>query len=692
MSPSVTIRRLIAATVLAAIAACTPGLPGHLQGIVTPTKHAVPFKAEGDYLRVFDGTSYRPLFIKGMNLGLGTPGTTAGELALSTDQYTRWLERMSQLGVNTLRVYTLHFPRFYEALAVHNGRHPEKPIYLLHGIWLDEEERHHDLYSLTESFDQSIRDVVDAVHGKGNIMPRHGRGHGAYFVDVSPWVMGYIIGREIHGYEVKETNRAHPDRTSYQGQMLSMASGNPSEVWLAERLDTVISYEQNTYGVQRPVSASSWPTIDPITHPTENPHQSQEDIAQIDLTGLDATRASAGFFASYHAYPYYPDFINDDPGYRSTTDHQGPNSYLGYLKDLKRHYAKVPFVVAEFGVPSSWGNAHYAHSGMDHGGHDEAEQGQMAGRMLQNIYDAKAAGGIWFAWMDEWWKSTWIVDPLQFPRESTPFWHNVTSPEENFGLIAFDLGLPAFQTLQEGSGRVQKVDVAADAEFFHARLTLGSALNEGESLSIGFDTYRNDLGESQLPGGETTSRRHEFALVLQAPKEAQLYVTEAYDLFRIWDEQRPEPKAYQSTATDGAPWHELTWKNTREHSSLDGSLVAAEKTFPIGRLRVKGPLDSDSSMDAVRLSGNTVTIRLPWSMLQVVDPTQRHVMHDEPQTPERESAISEGIALSIWLLGEQLETPRYAWSFWHDAPATREREKPSMALFGEALKALPDFL
>jgi hypothetical protein len=124
--------------------------------------------------------------------------------------------------------------------------------------------------------------------------------------------------------------------------------------------------EERKYSVRRPVSFSSWPTLDPLDHPTEI--FTDEDAACFDLTRITLNLPEPGIFASYHAYPYYPNFISEQSSYLSFSDADGPNSYLGYLNDLKNHYSSMPLVIAEFGVPSSWGSAHQSFSGMHHGG------------------------------------------------------------------------------------------------------------------------------------------------------------------------------------------------------------------------------------------------------------------------------------------------------------------------------------
>jgi len=177
-----------------------------------------------------------------------------------------------------------------------------------------------------------------------------------------------------------------------------------------------VDYENTNYGTQRPVSASSWPTLDPIHHGEE--WNRDEDTAFIDLSKIELTNAPAGFFISYHAYPYYPDFISDQSSYQNYSDDYGPNSYLGYLTEMKSHYEDFPLIIAEYGVPSSWGVAHYTSNGMNHGGFDEYGQGETDIRMLHTMQEANCGGGIQFAWIDEWFKRTWVTDLLDYHSTS----------------------------------------------------------------------------------------------------------------------------------------------------------------------------------------------------------------------------------------------------------------------------------
>ena len=654
----------------------------------------VPYSTTADYLTIWNGTAYEPIFLKGMNLGVGVPGTSPGELAVTSDQYARWLNRMGEMGINSLRIYTLHYPRFYEEFARYNLEHPEAPIYLLQGIWLDEENPTGtlDLTGLTESFDIGIGEVIDCVHGQGELDHRFGRAYGTYTVDVSQWVLGWIIGREISPWEVMETNERHPELRAYYGENLNLSSGTPSEVWAAARVDKVISYERGHYGYDRPVSMSSWPTLDPLTHPTEGSNR-HEDVAVMDLGNLELINAPGGYFATFHAYPYYPDFVSEDPDYRQYSDSYGPNNYLGYLHALKAHYSNIPLFIGEFGVPSSWGNAHYSYSGMDHGGHSEEDQGKWDARMLRNMYDSQCAGGALFAWMDEWWKRTWITDQIDFPRERRMFWHNVTAAEQNFGLVTFEEEPPDWEEWPPvlGTGRIRGIQADWDAKFFHLKISLSEPLAYGETITVGYDTYRDDLGESMLPDGVSTGRRSEISLVVTSPDYAQLYVTPSYDLFAIYHFWLTEPyQRFRSEPSDGDPWIPVRWMNGDEHGSDSGEFFFEATTFDIGKLKVRNNSDEPSNLDAVIIGFGTIYIQIPWILLNFTDPTTLTVMHDNRDTLEHETVQTQGIAVSVSFYGELLETDRFVWPSWNEAPPTTEREKKSLEIFAEGVRSIPD--
>lgn len=652
--------------------------------ISTAQENILPYSTDSTSLTVWNGEQYVPITVKGMNLGVAVPGTFPSELKATKEQYWSWFTKIREAGYNTLRVYTLHYPRFYQVLDSFNRAHAADPLLLFHGVWLEEELAgyNNDLYYIENAFSTEIMDNVNCVHGNNVIAQRPGKAYGTYDTDISQWVLGYIIGREVHPEEVLHTNELYPDRTSFQGVYLSVEDVHASETFIVKMLDLLINYEDENYKTQRPVSFSSWPTLDPLSHPQE-PNRF-EDTAHIDISKVDHSRAKAGLFVSYHAYPYYPDFMSREPAYQEYYDFMGQNSYLGYLTKMKEFYSGLPLIIAEFGVPSSWGIAHYAQSGMNHGGFSEKEQGELDIRMFQNQIEAGCAGGIQFSWIDEWFKRTWITDPMDYLADRRILWQNMLSAEQNFGIIGFRKTNNDFQTWETfcPTCAVSKMDAKADFAYLNLRLHTPEVFPITDTLWIALDTYNAALGESVLPNGKTVPNRSEFGLMITHYK-AELYVTQAYDLFGIWHGTSTPEQLYHSIPTDGAPWQLVRLKNNAPDQEVQfiGSMQVNRLDLP------------PSSMDAVTITPGYIDIKLPWTMINVLDPSMLRVIHDNRNTATREDTISDGIAATVFYHGQEF-TPatRYAWETWNHALNTEEYLKQSYLIIQDRLPLLPGAL
>ncbi|MHC1732467.1 MAG: T9SS type A sorting domain-containing protein [Bacteroidales bacterium] len=675
---------------------------------VLKQKNPMPFTVAGNHIARFGDGEYNPMILKGINLGSSPPGYFPGEIAyaITPETYERWIERIVDAGFNTIRVYTLHPPVFYEKLAEYNQRHQERPLLLFQGIWLEEIEDGsdplaYDLIRRRSAFSSEISEVIDCINGNADIAFRYGKAYGIYRTDVSQWTAGYIIGREVAPQEIDSTNKFHPGMASYSGTRFSISSGTTAEAFIAEMLDRVAVFEEQKYSVSRPVSFSSWPTLDPLEHPTEI--FTDEDVASFDITKI-SRNGGPGLFASYHAYPYYPNFISQQPSYLGFSDSQGPNSYLGYLTAMKNHYSSMPLVIAEFGVPSSWGSAHQSYSSMHHGGYSERQQGEKNMRMMHNMLDAGCAGGFMFAWMDEWFKRTWIVlyqeaygvgsGPSTVPTRQ--LWHNETSPEQCFGLLAFDQKETApfipYNTDQP-AGPVSSVRATHDEGFLYLEITASADLTPSDEFMVAFDTYLGNTGELTLPGGATLGNRAEFLLTFALEDDTALHhVTQAYDMngltvrFNLTD---PAVQKFRSTTTDGDPWKVMRWIN-------DGF----ELTYhDIGKVPLEHAATfTGGNRAAVAWDGRKINIRLPWTMLHFFDPTQMTVndgavSYDGGYNFEIITAQSDGIAVSVWHNGTVTNaTNRYSWPKWLTVPQTVEREKASLHVIEAGLATIPDYL
>ena len=207
--------------------------------------------------------------IKGVNLGAGIPGHFATEYAIDKKTYKRWFKQIQEMGANTIRVYTILSPEFYNAFYEYN-KNNEKPLYLLHGVWVDDYIQNSKIDAYSDLFMEKLLDdskiMTDVIHGRKYIAPNNDFSSGLYTRDISKWVIGYILGVEWEDVTVAYTDynrKVEP----YIGKYLSVKE-NASTFTnvLAYVGDQVIEYETEKYGQQRLIAFSNWPTTDPFKY------------------------------------------------------------------------------------------------------------------------------------------------------------------------------------------------------------------------------------------------------------------------------------------------------------------------------------------------------------------------------------------------------------------------------------------
>ncbi|MFO7650221.1 MAG: polysaccharide deacetylase family protein, partial [bacterium] len=666
--------------------------------------------------------SWQKLFVVGVNLGAALPGHYPTEFGATRADYERWLEQMGEAGFNVVRAYTILPPEFYEALARHNFSNSERPVYLLQGIWAEAPESL-DLFdpAYTRALKAEIRDAVDAVAGRAVREPRAGHASGAWSADVSAFTLGYLFGREWEPDVVEATDTTHRSTRRYNGVMFSVPEGSPTEVWLAGMLDYLCQYEAITYGTQRPTAFVSWLPIDPLYHSSEHSGKGlvyafDNDVVTLDPMRIHTTPAlRAGQFAAYHVYPYYPDFVFLEPKYREYRNARGePDNYAGYVADLKRHHAGVPLLVAEFSVPSSRGNSHRNWFGMDHGGHDEAEQARINLAMLRAIHDEGCAGGVVFAWLDEWFKRNWLVDEFAVPADRVRLWHNVQNPEQCYGMVKFGRELVTVdgetgdwtgKPVARGAGAVRALWLSSDEEYCYLRLDLEQSPDwQKQSVGIAVDTYDPKLGSTRLgPAGPDCANGVEFLVMLRDTADAEVLVDSGYSVFS--DPQEPWRRTLRTEANrEGRFVTQRLMNNHVRFTALGESIPPVETEF--GRLRW-GRSDFSSLADWYERNG-TVELRIPWTLFNVSDPSSHQVLQDDPALDGIQSVTTSGFALSAFIVdgerpgdrlvaalppakGGRLQfTRRWRWPGW-DTPQYTERLKRSYHDFAAGLgQALAD--
>lgn len=691
--------------------------PTYVESMETSSGIELKFRTQGDRFEIFRNQRWQPFFVKGINVGASLPGYYPGELPLKKEDYLRWFAMIDEMGVNVIRIYTIHQPVFYEALVEYNKQKEEDPLYLMQGIWSPEEklieQKDAFLPEIREEFRQEIKDAVGAVYGSVTIPEKPGKASGTYSANAGQYLIGWHIGTEWDPLMVRQTNKLHQQKPDYAGiHFGTTAQATAFEKWLAEMLDCVAEQE-NRHGWQHPVTFTNWVTTDPLAHPGEP--LLLEDLVSVDPTHIAPINWEAGYFAAYHVYPYYPDFFRLDQTLQNVKNDSGQiDTYKAYLQQLKAHHPNMPVMVTEFGVPSSWGTAHLGQLGRDQGGHSEREQGEINAALLHEIYSEGYAGAILFAWQDEWFKKTWNTMRFEQPADRSAYWLNVLTNESMFGVLGMQPSKEGLLTIDGDAEdwdklkpeEKQQLDLPSpgwkevwathDEGYLYVMAKLNKPFNpEQEKLFIGVDTIPGGNRHAPELAGRTLDEGLEVLVTLGNERESEAKIASNYDFHtRLYGNRyRMKQVTPQEMKDDSGVFNPWKLAVGLEMQPPDSKQYWPMEEVVAGKL-VRGTTDrSDpgyNSLSAWQTKEDVVELRIPWMLLGFTDPSSLQVMSYREQGNQFITETTKGIRLLPWIIqrngGEATERqasgtpfpltklPRYQWQPWDRAKYTEQKK------------------
>jgi hypothetical protein len=614
-------------------------------------------------------------FLPGVDLGSTTPGHQPGELSISAAQYRAWFAAMGWLGIRVVRIYTIHPPTFYQQLAAHNRANPDRPLYLMQGVDFPDESyiEKKNVYTrkATGAFKQELADASNAVSGTLSRQSAAGRASGTWDTDVTAWLIGWIIGVEFDPDAVRASDKKHQKARGVNGRYFrSTGDATPTERWLAARMDELAAAEAKK-GLSQPIAFVNWPTTDPLRHPDEP--VPDEDQVQLDANHVRSTANwPAGTFASYHAYPYYPDFQRHEPALRDFQYAGRSDPYAGYLTALRGHHPDMPTLITEFGVPSAIGSAHNAPLGRTHGDHSEQGAMEIDAELLHLIQDQGLAAGFLFGWTDEWFRSTWNTAAHQDPARRQ-LWHDPLTAEQHFGLLAMDaVGQPdaPTQVLADAADGwpARRVTARVDESYVTLRMTLSGS--RPGVLTLGFDVLP-ELTGNPFPGTEG-DRRSDAAFALNlAGRTGQAYLRDALDPMPL---DVAVPASERGPAPSGWKPFQLIVDRSLTVPTTGEKLPVELQNAGLLRYGTWDPADAQADSRALwHLSGDDLVLRVPWAMLGFTDPSSHQV----------DKKVSPGVTISLSAAGSVQAVAQVTWPNWN-RPYYTERLKQGAELVRNA--------
>lgn len=643
------------------------GKAAYLKGMEIHYAH----RLNDDRFETWIDEEWKEVIIKGVNIGMGKPGCFPGEAAITKEEYRRWLNWIGEMNANAIRTYTIHPPGFYEALYDYNEENPEGPIYLFHGVWLTEEKVTEIMNAwdqlLVDEFYNGIKTTIDVINGEADLVREYGKAYGKYRADISRYVMGLIIGIEWEPGLVLSTNRANNNSQQFNGSFFRSGNASPFETWLASSMDFAAHYETVNYGQQRPVSFVNWPTTDMMEHPDEP--APYDDSAVVDPNHIFMTKNYVpGQFATYHIYPYYPDFMNLQPDYLNATGYEGQlSNYAGYLMDLKKRH-DMPVVVGEFGLPTSRGIAHESAFGMDHGHLTEDQQGVYVSEMFRDIIFNDYAGGFIFSWQDEWFKRTWNTYPYN-NASRRPYWCDVQTCEQHFGILGFEPGEEqkividgdpddwkgrGIDVIDDDDGtmhnnyidgyntgrKINSMKLYTDPGYLYIMLeyeNLGKSLEWNNMNTLVYLDTIQDQGIYQLPFNTNVETENgiDFVIKIAGENDSRVMVDGHYDVhhYRYGYVENLTEFHEKKMDADYGNFTNIDMMLSRRLYIPTQERFMPTVTLETGKLRW-GTTDPESE-DYDRLAdlmvsaeSNCVEIRIPWNLINFKDPSRKEVMGD----------------------------------------------------------------
>ena len=405
-------------------------------------------------------------------------------------------------------------------------------------------------------------------------------------------------------------------------------------------------YESKRYKQQRLIAFSNWPTTDPFEY-SEDITRFFMKCAEVDVEHILFTENFlSGQFASYHVYPYYPDYLNYETNKLNfeRTEDGTLNTYRTYLKRLTEHHT-MPVVISEYGVSTGLGMAQRDYNtGRNQGNMSEQQQGQALIECYEDIMAAGCAGSCMFTWQDEWFKRTWNT-MAAVDLDNTPYWSDYQTNEQYFGLLAFDPGEEESICYVDGDVSEWKeedlviayedmtVSMKYDEKFLYFYITKEDFSPETDTLYLPIDTTQK-TGSTYCENYDLSFERAvDFLVVLDGKENSRVLVQERYEVLRaMYSHEVYNEDAYVDPPEEDSPMFKRIHLMLQTATPLlTGNWEASSETYETGLLtygNANPTAEEFNSLADFIFTEDGVELKLPWQLLNFANPSEMKI-HDD---------------------------------------------------------------
>lgn len=384
---------------------------------------APPFFIEEDVIYHQESEKVKPFVVRGVEVDSSYGPKRGTDFSIDEQTWLHWFEMIQQMGANTIRVSKIYDNQFYSAFYQYN-KNRKQPLYLLQGMQVttDEVETNKNKENLAfyETLMKDGRNLVDIIHGRKTLLANDHQGSGIYRNDISPWVIGFLIGDEWNQDLVAYIDQTLDSEASFNGDYVTTTpEATTFEVMMAELIDQMVGYESRKYNTQRLVSVNSSFIMDPFQY--QETYEMQ--LGKFNTFMIEHIKPTvemkSGLFASYAyeelKYSILPMIETDEKA-----AYPDVSEYLDLL--LQAH--ELPVVITSVGYP---GASYF---------NNEGEQETKIIDDLKKFETLGFNGVVIRSWQDVWdrrdYETSYAVDLQQINE-----WHDPLTSTQHFGLLGF---------------------------------------------------------------------------------------------------------------------------------------------------------------------------------------------------------------------------------------------------------------
>ena len=600
---------------------------------ITPQNNTYFVKTDKESIYISKDNKWQKFNIVGVNLNSIKPGNFSNDKVITEEEYLNWITIIDNMGANCIKVPDIMDNNFYNALYKFN-EDKKDPIYVIQGIYFDEVDLKNgkDIQSeeIEEKFKKHIKLIIDSIHGNSFDLNEDIKNE-YYNTDISDYLIGYTLGIEFARNDLIHTELIN-NKDSYNGKYFYTNNDASSfESYIAKMADYLVEYEYKQYKEQKLVgfigSSNNYKELNSSNQNEDNSIKDYINPNNINSKG----KLKTGIFASYNLYPSY------------TNMNENQDNIEEYVNELKNTH-KIPIIIGEYGVPSSRNSADF-NTDTNKGYINEQEQGEILVDTYRTINDANIAGSFIFELQDSWQRTSWNTKELKI-LDRAPYWSDAQDYSQNFGLIAFDPSqadskLYPDEKIDEWKNKniINKnedisLSMRSDEKYLYFMLKSENTINlDKQDIYVYLDITPNSGSTKSSQLNLNFDKPVDFIIEIKDRENAKVLVHEYYNYFSLNQnkkeyQKRPDLISVQSDMDEFSPIYIET--SPRMYVE-DLKKIVESKKIETGKL-VHGnsnPLNENyNSASDFYVSNDYIEIRVPWSLLNFMDPSTKQIMDD----------------------------------------------------------------